>query len=145
MQIAASRDLYRWSRPIRKPIIETGKPGAWDDGCHYTASNFIVEDKKIVMYYGAFNNGHGGSDAKDPHRGGNVGQTGMATWRRDGWVSLTNASQEGLGNPGQVTTKPIKFTGKSLHLNAAVRPGGKLQRRSARRKRRRHARLFRDG
>ena len=41
------------------------------------------------MYYGAFSLGHGGSDPKDPHRGNNVGQSGMATWRRDGVVGYS--------------------------------------------------------
>ena len=127
VQIASSRDLTRWARPVRDPIILPGQPGSWNDGAHYTASNFLVDDEKITMYYGAFSLGHGGSDPKDPHRGNNVGQSGMATWRRDGWVSLTNASMPGLGNPGQVTTKPLKFDGKSLHVNAVVRPEGSLK------------------
>jgi hypothetical protein len=127
VQIASSRDLVRWSRPTRASIIEPGPPGAWNDGAHYTASNILVDDEKITMYYAAFNNGHGGSDLSDPNRGKNIGQSGMATWRRDGWVSLTNGSTEGLGNPGQVTTKPITFDGKSLHVNAIVRSGGELR------------------
>lgn len=126
VQIASSRDIFRWSRPIRTRIIDPGAPGSWDDGCHYTAATILVDDKTITMYYGAFNNGHGGSDPSDPHRGANVGQSGMATWRRDGWVSLTNGAIQALGNPGQVTTKPIVFHGKTMHLNATVRAGGSL-------------------
>src|SRR5690606_29179247 len=85
VQIASSRDLVRWTRPVRDPIIRTGLPGSWNDGAHYTASNILVEDETITMYYGAFNLGHGGSDMEDPGRGRNVGQSGRATWRRDGW------------------------------------------------------------
>ncbi|HZZ42476.1 MAG TPA: hypothetical protein VFE58_06035 [Tepidisphaeraceae bacterium] len=127
VEIASSRDLVHWARPVRDRIIEAGKAGAWDAGAHYCASNILVDDAKIVMYYGAFNNGHGGQDLDDPHRGKNIGQCGMATWRRDGWVSLTNASTGDTGNPGQVTTKPIRFDGKSLHVNAVVREAGMIK------------------
>jgi hypothetical protein len=122
-QIASSRDLVDWSRPVRDPVIQPGQPGAWDDGALYTASNVLVDDKKITMYYGAFNAGHGGQPAGSvPYASG----VGMATWRRDGFVSMTNASQPGIGDPGTVTTKPLVTNGKALHVNAVVRAKGSL-------------------
>jgi len=127
VQIASSRDLHRWARPIRDPLILPGPAGSWDQGAHYSASNILVDDKTITMYYGAFNDGHGGANLDDHNRGKNIGQIGMATWRRDGWVSLTNGALDGLGEIGTVTTKPLKFAGKALHVNADVHPRGTLK------------------
>ena len=126
-QIASSRDLADWSRPVRDPVLLPGQPGAWDDGTLYTASDVLVDNKTVSLYYGGFNVWHGGEVAGDPSRDHQVGQVGLATWRRDGFVSLTNAAVPGTGDPGQVTTKPVTFTGKTLHVNATVRPQGSLK------------------
>lgn len=125
-ELAASRDLLHWDRPVRDALIEPGKAGARDDGAVYTASNIIVDKNTISMYYAGFNTGHGGADSSDPNRDNQHGQTGLATWRRDGFLSLTNASQPGLGDAGEVITKPVVFSGKDLHLNATVHPKGTL-------------------
>ena len=50
----------------------------------------------------------------------------MATWRRDGFVSMTNASLPGIGDPGTLTTKPLVTDGKALHVNADVHAKGSL-------------------
>ncbi len=125
-QLAASRDLLRWERPVRTPLIAPSKGGAWDDGALYTASNVLVTDKEIVMYYAGFNNGHGGAEPNNPDRNVHQGMTGMATWRRDGFASLTNMSRPGVGDAGQVITKPIVLSGSELRLNADVRKGGRI-------------------
>ncbi|OLF18455.1 hypothetical protein [Actinophytocola xanthii] len=125
--IASSRDLVNWSRPVRDPVLTPGQPGAWDDGALYTASNALVTDRTVIMYYGAFNADHGGQDITDPNRVPYVGQTGRATWRRDGFVSLTNAARPNSGDPGWVTTKPLVFSGSALHLNTVVRRGGSVK------------------
>jgi hypothetical protein len=124
--VASSRDLVNWSRLVRDPVLTPGQPGAWDDGALYTASNALVTNTTITMYYGAFNADHGGPDLTDPNHVPYVGQTGMATWRRDGFVSLTNASRAHSGDPGSVVTKPVEFTGSSLNVNTVVRAGGSL-------------------
>lgn len=79
-QLASSRDLLHWNRPEREPLIEPGKTGPWDDGAMYTASNIVVDDKQISMYYAGFSNGHGGADPSDPNRDNHHGQTDLATW-----------------------------------------------------------------
>ena len=126
-QLASSRDLTEWQRPVRDPVIKTGLPGSWNDGAHYTASTLQVSKDKITLLYGAFNNEHGGADPNDPNRDHHIGQIGKATWRRDGWVSLTNGSAGGVGDPGQVTTKPLVIDGARLHLNAEVRARGSIR------------------
>jgi hypothetical protein len=127
VQLASSRDLTEWQRPVRDPVIKTGLPGSWNDGAHYTASTLQVSKDKITLLYGAFNNEHGGADPNDPNRDHHIGQIGKATWRRDGWVSLTNGAAGGVGDPGQVTTKPLVIDGARLHLNAEVRARGSIR------------------
>lgn len=125
-EIAASRNLVDWSRPVRDPILQPGQPGAWDDGAIYTASDVLVDDRTITLYYGAFNAGHGGqltTPGSDKYSSG----VGIATWRRDGFVSMTNASVPGAGDPGELTTKPLVTNGNTLHLNAEVHPKGTLK------------------
>lgn len=125
-EIAASRDLIQWDRPVRSPLISPSKGGAWDDGALYTASNIILEDDEIHLYYAGFNNGHGGAESTNPRRDNHHGMTGLATWRRDGFVSLSNASRPGIGDPGEVITKPIVLDGSELHLNSTVHKRGSI-------------------
>jgi hypothetical protein len=126
-EVASSRDLVNWSRPVRDPVLTPGEPGAWDDGALYTASNALVTDRTVTMYYGAFNADHGGPDLTDPNHVDYRGQSGMATWRRDGFVSMTNASRPHSGDPGFVVTKPVAFTGSELNVNTVVHKGGSLK------------------
>lgn len=78
-QLAASRDLLHWERPVRDALIEPGHAGAWDDGTTYTASNILVDRTTISMYYAGFNTGHGGADPADADRDNQHGQTGLVT------------------------------------------------------------------
>lgn len=50
-----------------------------------------------------------------------------AVWRRDGLVSISNAATNGYGDPGSLTTKPVEFSGNSVHANARVQSGGMLK------------------
>lgn len=126
-QVAFSRDLATWSRPVRDYVLQPGGPGAWDSGTLYTSSTAQTDEESVTIYYGGFNVWHGGVVASgDPARATQVGQVGMATWRRDGFVSVTNAAVNGAGSPGTLTSRPVTFTGSKLHVNAAVRPGGSL-------------------
>lgn len=125
-QLAASRDLLRWDRPTRGALLEPGLPGAWDDGALYTAHNVITTRDTVTMYYAGFNNGHGGAESTNPDRDNHIGQTGMATWRRDGFLSLTNGATPGTGDAGQVITKPLVFDGSELRMNLTVRQRGSV-------------------
>lgn len=115
-QLASSRDLVRWSRPARDPILPLGRAGAWDDSMIFTSTTLQVGAGTVSVYYGGFNVDHGGG----PNQ---TAKIGLASWRRDGFVSLTNAGDDA----GTVTTRPVTFTGGALHLNAVVRPGGSVR------------------
>lgn len=121
--IASTRDLLHWDRMVRGAIIEPSDPGAWDDGAHYTATTLNVTKDTVELFYGGFNTGHGGSTIPGYQKAG----VGLATWRRDGWVSMTNAARNGYGNPGSIVTKPLAFDGNELYVNVDTkRFGGQL-------------------
>ena len=115
-QLASSRDLVRWSRPAREPVLPLGRAGAWDDSMIFTSTTLQVSADTVSVYYGGFNVDHGGGP-------GQTAKIGLASWRRDGFVSLFNAGDEA----GTVVTKPITFTGGTLHLNAVVGAGGNIR------------------
>jgi len=119
-EIAVSRDLRLWSRPARDPILPLGREGAWDCGTIYTASSMLVSSNEMEIYYGAMNLAHGGDTAGQMQ----TARIARATWRRDGFVSLSNAGDD----PGTITTKPIMVDHVTqLHVNAQLAPGGSLQ------------------
>lgn len=121
--LATSRDLLRWDQAARGSILEPGDPGSWNDGTLYTDNYLKITDKAVEMTYGGFNTGHGGAVAgKTQHA-----SIGKATWRRDGFVSISNAATPKSGDAGSITTTSLTFTGKSLHLNTKVRPRGEVE------------------
>lgn len=116
VQLAVSRDWETWQRPIRKPILSTGILGSVDDGMIFTSSNLIEHKGSLWMYYGQWDNFHLTFDRK--------ASIGLATWRKDGFVSLSNGGDK----PGNVTTKPVRIDGTSLRVNAVLnKPGGYLR------------------
>lgn len=118
-QITISRDLRHWSRTNRDPVIPLGKAGAWDDGTLYTASTMQVSVTEISIYYGAMNLPHGGNNGAQTQ----IARIAKASWRRDGFVSLSNAGDD----TGIITTKPVIFTGKELRVNAVLNVSGSLK------------------
>jgi hypothetical protein len=125
--IVASRDLVRWDRSARGPLIEPGVPGAWNDGALYAGNYFHVTDREVSLLYGGFNTWHGGMIAGGPSREVQNASIGRAVWRRDGFVSLTNGALPGLGDPGTITTKPLEPAAAVLHVNANLGPEGELR------------------
>jgi hypothetical protein len=118
-QVAVSRDLRHWARPVRDPVLPVGKAGAWDDGTLYTGTTMQVTDKEMSVYYGAMNLPHGGNAGKMLQ----YARIAKASWRRDGLVSLYN----GGSDTGSITTKTITFTGKTLKVNSKLDDGGSLR------------------
>jgi hypothetical protein len=114
-QLASSRDLVQWSRPARTPVLPLGEAGAWDDSMIFTSTTMQIGVSTVSVYYGGFNVTHGGGADQRA-------AIGLATWRRDGFESLHNAGDDA----GTVVTRPITFTGGTLHLNAVVAAGGSV-------------------
>jgi hypothetical protein len=125
VQLAISRDLETWSRPLRGAIVPLGSKGAWDCGMVFTAASAIQVGDEVRLYYGGTNYTHGVPDlyATPPKGAGTkyTGAIGLATWQRDRFVSV-----DGPAEGGMVTTVPVKFRGKQLEINAVTRRRGKI-------------------
>jgi len=128
VQLATSRDGVRWTRVGgRQTFIPNGPPGSWDAGIVFTASQpaQIVGDR-VFVFYSACRKDH--DYAKPPEKGTPAWDAywdsiktsiGVATLRRDGFVSL-DASDV----PGSVVTKPIRWPKDAkLHVNADASGG----------------------
>ena len=120
-QLAASRDGLAWERVgNRQVFLPLGPAGGYADGMVRTTANYITRDDKIYIYYGAVSGPHNGPNhpEKDIKRKG-PGFVGLATLRRDGWVSL-DADATG----GSIVTRPRHPVDSGpLHVNVDARQG----------------------
>lgn len=114
IQLAVSRDSVKFTRVgDRSVFLPCGPVGAWDRFNNSLANNPpIAVGGELRIYYGGRTYRHSPYQGSD--RGKPGGGIGFATIPRDRFVSLS-ASFDG----GVVTTKPLIFHGKNLHLNAA--------------------------
>lgn len=106
VQLAISRDLEHWSRLVRDPIIPRGLAGSFDDEMLFTSSAPVIKDQQISVYYGAWDGPHGTFSRK--------AYIGLATWRLDRFVSISNAGH----TPGELVTKPLLVDNRELRVNA---------------------------
>ena len=111
-----SRDGFHWSRPDRSPLIPVSeRKGDWNYGNIQSAGGcLLVVRDKLYFYVSGRAGVEGGSQS-------GVCSTGLATLRRDGFASMDAGAKEGV-----LTTRPIRFSGEHLFVNAAVR-GGELR------------------
>ena len=111
-ELVSSRDGVTWDRQEgeRTPILANGPPGAWDSGQLQTFNHPQMAGDNLRVYYGAFDATHGFQHGD--------GAIGLATLRKDGFVSL-DAGVEG----GAVTTRLLLGLEGELRLNANARGG----------------------
>ena len=77
--------------------------------------NFIVVGDEIYLYYGGVQGPHTGKKFKSVERRTQP-MLGLATIRRDGFVSVEAGAEEGV-----LLTKPMEMGGEELHVNADSR------------------------
>ena len=110
-----SRDGFHFARPDRRPFIGCNEvKGAWNWGNVQSAGGgcLVVGDKLYVYISGRALDSSG--------RQGRM-STGLATLRRDGFASMDAGEKSGT-----LTTRPLRFNGKYLHVNADC-PTGQLK------------------
>jgi hypothetical protein len=110
--IGFSRDGFHWDRPDRKALIPVSEdPQAWNWGnVQSVGGGCLVVGDRLYFYMSG--------RATGPNRPGNDA-TGLATIRRDGFVSM-NAGDAG----GILTTRRVRFSGKYLFVNVNSAEGG---------------------
>jgi len=129
LQLVASRDLIDWQRlGGRQPFIDRGEPGQFDWAMAWYPCLPIVKDSRLWFYYSGNCTTHAGT--RDPQYWENltarvdrgelpgIGSVGLATLRRDGFVSL-DADDRG----GCLLTRVFDWPEGALHLNADARGG----------------------
>lgn len=122
LNLAYSRDGFHWARPDREPFIPASRKDVWDRGYVQSVGGLCtVRGDRLWFYYIGF---QGDASRLDPNWRKNGmyhrGSTGVASLRRDGFVSM----QAGPGG-GTLTTRPVSFAGKFLFVNTDC-PNGKL-------------------
>jgi hypothetical protein len=123
--VGFSRDGFHWSRPERQAFMGVSDtPGSWNYANVQSAGGccLIVGDK--LHFYVSGRQGVAGSD--DP----GVCSTGLALLRRDGFTSMDWLPYEAKvmrrgakANGGSLVTRPVRFSGGYLFVNADTRQG----------------------
>lgn len=125
IQLAVSRDLDRWERPFREPIVPHGRPCDWDSGFLASASQAIRVGDEVWLYYSGANYTHGTPCLYREEGTGRgtkyTASIGLAKWKLDRFVSA-----DGPAEGGTLTTVPVIFSGNRLELNAATETSGAL-------------------
>jgi len=111
--VGFSRDGFHWHRPDRRAFIPVSEhQGDWNWGNVQSAGGcyLIVGDK--LYFYVSGRAGVPGSTTSG------VSSTGLAVLRRDGFASMDAGESEGI-----LTTRPARFCGKHLFVNAGTDAG----------------------
>lgn len=120
--IGFSRDGYHWDRSNREPFIPVSEhKGDWNWGNVQSAGGgcLVVGDK--LYFYVSGRAGIPGTQESG------VSTTGLATLRRDGFASLdTPSTAAPLPSDHVLVTRPLRFSGKFLFVNADIGSGGAL-------------------
>ncbi len=111
--VGFSRDGFHWDRPFRQALLPVSEdPKAWNHGnVQSTGGICLVVGDRLYIYMSGRS---GGADAPG------VNATGLATLRRDGFVSM-----DAPGREGSLTTRPVRFAGSHLFVNVDS-PQGEL-------------------
>lgn len=119
VSVGFSRDGFHWSRPDRRPFLPVSEtPGDWNWGNVQSAGGccLVVGDRLFFYVSGRAGKRYPGSPSED-----SGGSTGVAFLRRDGFASMDAGD-----TPGTLTTRPVRFEGKHLFVNADC-PNGRLR------------------
>ena len=110
-ELVISRDGVSFDRlPGRPRLLDLGEPGAWDDGMVF-GTRWVEVGREWWLYYA----GHDGPHGSKTRAAG----IGLATIRKEGFVSLHGPAQDG----GMVCTRVLHWPGGDLVINAET--GGK--------------------
>jgi hypothetical protein len=127
--VGYSRDGFHWARPDRDVFLGVSETqGDWNWANVQSAGGccLVVGDK--LHFYVSGRHGLPGTSMPD------VCSTGLATLRRDGFVSMDHPGSARIERipvagglaPGTLITRPVRFSGKYLFVNLNA-PAGELR------------------
>jgi len=119
-QLGVSRDGVHWERVAdRQVFLPLGEPGSWEDGMARAAERIIRVGDQLHIYYSGVNGPHSGPKfPPDTIVRKHKPAIGLATLRRDGFVSLDVGDRGGW-----LLTHPFPLPAGRLHLNLDARGG----------------------
>ena len=113
-ELVVSRDGRNWQRVADRARFLEPSPGGWDKGrIHAPATQMFVKDDVVHIYYSSTNTRHGSGDWGKPG-------IGLATLPADRFVALR---QRDSNSEAVLETRPLRFDGSALLVNADVQPG----------------------
>jgi hypothetical protein len=126
--VGFSRDGFHWDRPDRQAFLPVSEHvGAWNWANVQSAGGCCLVVGDRLYFYVSGRRGVPGT--QEP----GVCSTGLATLRRDGFVSMDAPPSSRhvhrldlASGPGMLITRPIRFTGRYLFVNVAA-PDGELR------------------
>jgi hypothetical protein len=116
-----SRDGFHWARPWREPFISVSdRQGDWNWANVQSAGGCCLVVGDRLFFYVSGRQGIPGTSLPG------TCSTGLAVLRRDGFASVSDQWPTGIprlvnARPGTLTTRPVKFSGGHLFVNADVR------------------------
>jgi hypothetical protein len=122
VELVSSRDGVVWTRVAgdfqngRPPLLDLGPAGSFDSMMVFTANHPLVEGDRIKLYYGGCNEDHGRIGS------GGACAVGLATLRRDGFISVDAGSEV-----GQLTTRMLTGAAGELRVNFQAAVGGSVK------------------
>ena len=125
-----SRDGFHWDRPNRESFLPVSEEaGSWNWANVQSAGGGCLVVGDLLYFYVSGRQGRPGTESPG------VCSTGLATLRRDGFASMDWGTDErprarrvdgGSSTEGTLTTRPVRFSGSHLFVNADLR-GGELR------------------
>ena len=121
--VGYSRDGFHWARPDREAFIPVSEHvGDWNWANVQSAGGCCLVVGDRLHFYVSGRHGVPGTDAPG------ICSTGLATLRRDGFVSMDHPAAphaiERIGlEPGTLVTRPVRFAGHHLFVNADTSSG----------------------
>ena len=109
LELAMSVDGRNWTRPFPgQRLLRLGIDGEFDCGMILSATSPVIAGDEIYIYYS-------GMDHRHDERG--AAAIGLATLKLDRWAGLQT------GRQGYLETKPFRFDGSGLTVNAYAHGG----------------------
>lgn len=117
--VAFSRDGFHWSRVSRDVFIPVSeRQGDWNWGNVQSAGGCCVVAGDRLHFYVSGRKGVPGTQLPG------ICSTGLATLRRDGFASVSDAWPAGvarqIGKQPGLMTRPLRFSGRHLFVNAEI-------------------------
>jgi hypothetical protein len=123
VRVAISRNNRAWNWISREPIIEVGRPGAWDSGTIYAGPNLVhLPDGRLALPFSGVQKTHNEGYPYKVDSPPRPRELAWATWD-DGRLAGLEARER-----GEFWTQKLgRFEGTQIEINARTRRNGRVE------------------